>query len=209
MTAVKLPTGYRLVGIVTDPKTYPGMPSKSANVITIADRTYLDTAGLSVARMLAYVKHVEVAVATLRGWRRSAAIGLRVGISRPEQLGRAVAVYVLPPSDILSVPGFPMVRNGADLWLRKPGTYASAGYFVTHELGHRYVARTGINVSAFGKPEWATTERSQYDADESFAELFALSNFKITEIDGKKTKFGPALRAFDRHMASRAKMGGR
>lgn len=70
--------------------------------------------------------------------------------------------------------------------------YASFVYVVTHELGHRYLAKNRVNFD-YDNSKWITTPYSKsesWNGEEKFAELFALSHFNYTgtPFDSYKTK---------------------
>jgi hypothetical protein len=74
------------------------------------------------------------------------------------------------------------VRATPQVFKRTRGTYGAFDYIIIHELGHRYERKRGLPVD-FDQAEWWTTKYSQTEGmggSESFAELFALSNFGLT-----------------------------
>ena len=62
--------------------------------------------------------------------------------------------------------------------------YAGFEYIICHELGHRYEHKNHVPQD-FDKADWWTSRYSRAEG-ESFAELFALSNFKITNAGGSQ-----------------------
>lgn len=140
--------------------------------IVLNGNTYQNISGFSEAELTKYAKRVDQAFDSLKGWRRQAlAGGVTVALAGPKDFrGTATGTY-RSEQDVLYVRATPAVLK------RSGHEYAGFEYILVHELGHRFERKHRVPLD-FDKPEWWTSRYSRSDG-ESFAELFALSNFDI------------------------------
>lgn len=136
--------------------------------------TYLNEVGANDKNLAEMVKTIEHVFANLKGWRKQALSG-------------GITVVFKGPKDFRGTSSGTYKRQLDQLWIRattggrveRGGSgYGGLAYVITHELGHRYENKHHVSVD-FDRPEWHTSRYSHNDG-ESFAELFALSNFGIT-----------------------------
>jgi hypothetical protein len=139
--------------------------------IQAGGNTYLNLIGFDQKKIGQYVTAMEAVFDEVKGWRRKALGGLKVALAGPKEFrGTAAGVYK-SGQDTLYVRATPNVLK------RSAGTYGSFDYILIHELGHRYERKNHVPFD-FERGEWHTSKYSTKDG-ESFAELFALSNFKM------------------------------
>lgn len=139
--------------------------------IQAGGNTYLNLIGFDQKKIGQYVTAMEAVFDEVKGWRRKALGGLKVALAGPKEFrGTSAGVYK-SGEDTLYVRATPNVLK------RSSGTYGSFDYILIHELGHRYERKNHVPFD-FERGEWHTTKYSSKDG-ESFAELFALSNFKM------------------------------
>lgn len=142
--------------------------------LKIGGNTYVNVSGFDASTLEKYAKRLESVFDTLKGWRKKALKvrgGVRVALAGPGDFRGTSKGKYKTDQDTLYVRATPEVlkRSGA--------TYGSFEYIITHELGHRYQHKYRMSVD-FDKPDWWTSKYS-HNEGESFAELFALSNFDI------------------------------
>jgi hypothetical protein len=140
----------------------------------VGGNTYVNMVGATSDRLDAMISTIEGVFSGLSGWRHKALDG-------------GVHVVFAGPKDFRGTAGGTYKRDKDQLWIRATpggridkagGGYGGLAYVITHELGHRYEHKHHVPFD-FDRPEWHTTLYSRNDG-ESFAELFALSNFGIT-----------------------------
>lgn len=141
--------------------------------VVVGGNTYVNEVGASEAALRKYVARLEAIFGDLRGWHRRALVGgVTVVLASPRNFrGTAGGVYKRSEGGKLYVRATPDVLN------RTGGAYGSFEYILTHEIGHRYEDKHRLPAD-FDKPGWWTTKYSMNEG-ESFAELFALSNFGL------------------------------
>lgn len=136
--------------------------------------TYVNEVGANDKNLAEMVKTIEHVFANLHGWRKKALSG-------------GVVVVFKGPKDFRGTSSGTYKRALDQLWIRattggrveRGGSgYGGLAYVITHELGHRYENKNHVPYD-FDRPEWHTSRYSHNDG-ETFAELFALSNFGIT-----------------------------
>jgi hypothetical protein len=141
--------------------------------IKLGSNTYHNEAGLVESDLLKFAKGIEQVFDELKGWRKKAlAGGVDVVFAGPEKFTGTVAGKYRSAEDKLYVRATPKILK------RTRGTYGALDYILVHELGHRYGHKNRVPED-FDKPHWQTTKYSRNEG-ESFAELFALSNFGLT-----------------------------
>lgn len=148
--------------------------------VKVGANTYRNISGFSEAQLKGYVTSLEQVFAELKGWRKKAlAGGVTVALAGPSDFRGTSGGKYKSSEDTLYVRATPAVLK------RTRGTYAAFDYIIVHELGHRYEykRRPGID---FDRPEWWTSRYSSNEG-ESFAELFALTNFGITGQGSQET----------------------
>lgn len=134
--------------------------------------TYFNEVGVNEVQLAKYAKRIDQALKDLRGWRKKAlGGGLKVVLKAPRDFRGTVTGKYISSGDALWIRTTPAVLK------RAPG-YAGFEHILMHELGHRYEAHHRLPMD-FDKPEWWTSKYSRQEG-ESFAELFALSNFNLT-----------------------------
>jgi hypothetical protein len=142
----------------------------------VGGNTYVNMVGVNDEKLDAMIAEMEGIFAGLKGWHRGALSG-------------GIKVHLAGPKDFRGTASGKYGREGDILWIRatvggrieRAGSgYGGFSYVVTHELGHRYEAKHHLKVD-FDRAEWHTTKYSINDG-ESFAELFALSNFGMTSM---------------------------
>lgn len=144
----------------------------------VGGNTYHNLVGASAERFDGLIDTIEGAFSTLKGWRRKALDGgVHVVFAGPKDFrGTASGTYKQDRDQLLirATPGGRLDKGGTG--------YGGLTYVIVHELGHRYAHKHRLPVD-FEKSEWFTTPYSKKDTmsgGESFAELFAISNFGIT-----------------------------
>jgi hypothetical protein len=141
--------------------------------VKVGANTYLNISGFSEDQLTPYIKSLEQVFAELKGWRKKAlAGGIKIALAGPSDFRGTSAGKYKSVEDILYVRATPAVLK------RTRGTYGSFDYIIVHELGHRYDYKRKPGMD-FDKSEWWTSSYSQTEG-ESFAELFALTNFGIS-----------------------------
>jgi hypothetical protein len=138
--------------------------------LKVGGNTYLNLVGFDEKKLKTYVAALEKVFDEVKGWRRKALSGgIRVALAGPSEFhGTAAGVYK-SAQDTLFVRATPNVLK------RTQGTYGAFDYIIVHELGHRYDRKVGPGFD-FERQEWWTSRYSQKEG-ETFAELFAISNF--------------------------------
>lgn len=145
---------------------------------TVGANTYTNNVGASEKRFDEMIALIEGVFAGLKGWRKGALEG-------------GVRVLFMGPQDFHGTASGTYKSLIDQLWIRattggriqKYGDgYGGLAYVITHELGHRYERKHHLPVN-FDQSDWLTT-RYSHNEGESFAELFALSNFGITNQGG-------------------------
>lgn len=159
----------------------------------VGGNTFVNMVGASADRFDGLIATIEGVFSGLSGWRRKALDGgIRVVFAGPKDFrGTSSGTYRSEKDElwIRATPGGRIEKGGAG--------YGGLAYVITHELGHRYERKHHVAVD-FDRPEWQTTPYSRKEG-ESFAELFALSNF------GMKNLGGVALSTFE-HLMETGKM---
>jgi hypothetical protein len=136
--------------------------------------TYINSAGLDEAKLGEYAARLEAVFKDLKDWRKKALTGgVTVRFATPKDFGASKAGGKYKgEQDAL------WVRTTPDVLKRAGKSYGGFEYIITHELGHRFAHKHHVPED-FDKPNWWTTPYSRNEG-ESFAELFALTNFGIT-----------------------------
>ncbi len=148
---------------------------RSSREYRTSQATYLNLAGASDARFMETVETVEKALKSIKGLRRKVLSSLTINfLSAQSFRGTASAKYFTAKDEI----GIRLTPGGR-IQKAEPGKYGSLAYVITHELGHRYERKTGTPID-FEQSEWYTTRYSRVEG-ETFAELFALSNYDIVQ----------------------------
>jgi hypothetical protein len=147
--------------------------------IKVGANTYRNLVGFSESKAKEYIEALEQVFASLKGWRKKAlAGGITVALAGPKDFhGTAGGKYKVD-EDVLYVRATPNVLK------RTLGTYGAFDYIIVHELGHRYWYKRKPQVD-FDRSEWWTSKYSRKEG-ESFAELFALTNFGIAGYGDQK-----------------------
>lgn len=140
--------------------------------IQAGGNTYLNLIGFDHKKAMVYVKAMEAVFDEVKGWHRKAlGGGVKVALAGPKEFrGTAAGVYK-SAEDTLYVRATPNVLK------RTSNTYGAFDYILIHELGHRFERKHQVPID-FDRPEWWTSPYSRKEG-ESFAELFAISNFGI------------------------------
>jgi hypothetical protein len=156
---------------------------------TLGENTYVNMVGASDARLNDMIATLEDVFASLHGWRKKAiAGGIKVVFAGPKDFRGTASGRYHRADDALWIRATPGGR------IEKGGSrYGGLAYVIVHELGHRYEMRHRPPVD-FDQSEWITTRYSTTEG-EAFAELFALSNFGMTEYGADK------VAAFEKVMA--------
>jgi hypothetical protein len=158
--------------------------------IKLSHATYFNRSGMSSTTFKKYAGAVDQVLGTLKGWRRKALKGsLKVVFVGAQQM--KVQGKYRQATDELWVRATPKVLR------RDAGTYGGFDYIIVHELGHRYERYNSLPTVGFDRDVTWRTTRYSYNDGEAFAELFALSHFKIKGTWGKK------LEAFETVMEGR------
>lgn len=140
----------------------------------VGGNTYVNMVGASAERFEGLISVVEDVFSTLKGWHRKALDG-------------GVHVVFAGPKDFRGTSSGTYRSEKDQLWIRataggrieRGGSgYGGLAYVIVHELGHRFDRKQGTKID-FERSEWFTSPYSSKDG-ETFAELFALSNFGIT-----------------------------
>lgn len=140
--------------------------------VTLEGIRYINDAGLPEAQVRKYAKRLGAVFKGIQGWRKKALSGsLTVNLKAPRDFNGTVTGKYRKSGDEMWVRTTPAV-------LKRAQGYGSFEYIITHELGHRYESFNKVPTD-FDKPIWWTTRYSRNEG-ESFAELFALSNHKLT-----------------------------
>ena len=158
----------------------------------VGDRTYVNMVGAGEARLDDMIAVIEKVFSELRGWRKKALDGgIRVVFAGPKDFhGTASGTYKRAKDELwIRATAGGKIQRGGD-------NYGGLGYVITHELGHRYEEHHPVGIN-FDQGNWFTSPYSTKEG-ESFAELFALSNFGMREVHGKS--FGHVLDAFESRM---------
>ncbi len=153
----------------------------------VGTNTYINLVGAGEDRFDAMVGTIEKVFAELKGWHRGALDGgVRVVFAGPKDFrGTASGRYRSDKDEL-------WVRATSGGRLEKGGDrYGGLGYVITHELGHRYERKHPLGVD-FDQGSWHTSTYSRKEG-ESFAELFALTNFGMTS-DGRES-WSPEINA--------------
>jgi len=133
--------------------------------------TYFNRGNISNTNFKKYVARLDQILASLKGWRKKATAGsLKVVFVGRQHM--TVQGKYKESADELWVKATPQVMK------RGSGGYASPEYIIVHELGHRYERYNRVPQD-FDKSQWWTSRYSHKEG-EAFAELFAISNFKLT-----------------------------
>lgn len=141
--------------------------------VKVGANTYLNLSGFSEAQIKGYIKALEQVFDELKGWRKKAlAGGLKIALAGPKEFRGTSSGKYKSNEDVLYVKATPAVLK------RTRGTYAAFDYIIIHELGHRYDFKMRPKED-FDKSHWWTSKYSRTEG-ESFAELFAISNFGLT-----------------------------
>ncbi len=157
----------------------------------VGGNTYVNMVGAAEPRFDAMIGAIEGVFSGLSGWRRKALDGgLHVVFAGPKDFHGTASGKYRSEQDQLWI----RATTGGKIEQRGAG-YGGLAYVITHELGHRYERKHHV-LFDFDRPEWLTTSYSHKDG-ESFAELFALSNFGITNQGG-----GEILPRFEHLMAT-------
>lgn len=134
--------------------------------------TYVNLVGFDQKKLGQYVTSLESVFDELKGWRRKALTGgVRVVLAGPKEFRGTAAGTYRSAEDTLYVRATPNVLK------RTKGTYGAFDYIIVHELGHRYDRKNGTKFD-FERQEWWTSTYSRKEG-ETFAELFAISNFDL------------------------------
>lgn len=153
-------------------KTVPVIEKK------VGGNTFINLVGASEARFDEMISGIEKVFSELVGWRKKALAG-------------GVRVIFAGPKDFHGTAGGTYRSEKDELWIRattggriekNSGGYGGLDYVIVHELGHRYERKQHVPFD-FDRPEWYTSRYSMKDG-ETFAELFALSNFGMTNQGG-------------------------
>lgn len=139
--------------------------------LQIGQVTYMNLVGFDEKALAKLAQALEAVFDKVQGWRRKALSGLKVALAGPKYFHDTAGGKYKADEDTLYVRATPAVLK------RTRGTYGAFDYILIHELGHRYDHKVGAKVD-FDRQEWQTTPYSRNDG-ETFAELFALSNFGI------------------------------
>lgn len=140
--------------------------------IQVGGNTYINVSGFSEAQLQTYAKSLEQVFDELKGWRKKAlGGGVKIALAGPREFHGTVGGKYKSGEDTLYVRATPQVFK------RSRGTYGAFDYIIIHELGHRYERKHSVPID-FDRQEWWTSKYSRNEG-ESFAELFALSNFDI------------------------------
>jgi hypothetical protein len=140
----------------------------------VGSNTYVNMIGASADRFDGLIDVIEKVFSMLKDWHKKALDG-------------GIHVVFAGPKDFRGTSSGKYRSQQDQLWIRataggrieKGGTgYGGLAYVIVHELGHRYDKKHGSKFD-FDRPEWYTSRYSTNEG-ESFAELFALSNFGIT-----------------------------
>jgi hypothetical protein len=136
--------------------------------------TFINEVGASDKKFEEMIRTIEGVFADLRGWRKKALAGGVVTVFKgPKDFhGTASGIFkrALDQLWIRATPGGRIDRAGSG--------YGGLAYVITHELGHRYEDKNPLPED-FERAEWVSSRYSLKEG-EKFAELFALSNFGIT-----------------------------
>lgn len=140
--------------------------------LRIGQNTYLNLVGANEPTLKKYALAMEKVFDEIKGWRKKALSGgVKVAFASPRDFGGTASGKYKSGEDTLYIRATPAVLK------RTHGTYASFDYIIVHELGHRYEYKNRVPVD-FDRSEW-TTSRYSMKEGESFAELFAISNFDL------------------------------
>jgi hypothetical protein len=148
--------------------------------LKLSHATYQNRANISEANFRKYAEAVDKVFGSLKGWRKKALAGnLKVAfVGRGEM--KPQGKYVRAKDEML-VRATPQV-------LKRSAGYGSLEYILIHELGHRYEEKNKLPTDFDRDVTWRTT-RYSWTEGEAFAELFALSQFKLTgNWDAKKVE---------------------
>lgn len=141
--------------------------------LKLGANTYSNVSGFQSDQLAKYAEALEDVFRELRGWRGKALVGgLKVALAGPKEFRGTSAGKFKSQEDVLYVRATPQILK------RTRGTYAAFDYIIVHELGHRYDYKYRPRED-FDKPRWWTSKYSRNEG-ESFAELFAISNFNLT-----------------------------
>lgn len=159
--------------------------------LKLGGNTFINVAGFEEKKLHEYATRLEAIFKDLRGWRKKAlGGGVTVVLASPKEFhGTAGGKYRSEGDQLL-------VRATPDVLKRSGSSYGSFEYIIVHELGHRYERKHHVPVD-FDKQNWWTSKYSRNEG-ESFAELFALSNFGTTGQGDPET-----LERFEAVMAGR------
>jgi len=140
--------------------------------ISLNGNTYVNVSGFYEAELTKYAKRVDAVFDELKAWRRKALSGgVRVALAGPKDFRGTSTGRYKSDEDTLYIRATPAVMK------RDGSKYAGVEYIIAHELGHRFERKNRVPED-FDKVDWWTTRYSREDG-ESFAELFALSNFGL------------------------------
>lgn len=141
--------------------------------LNLDDRIYINEVGFDEATLNKFARRLEVLFESVKGWRRKALVGtMKVVLASPRSFHGTVGGKYRSGSDEMMVRATPSV-------LKRAEGYASFDYILIHELGHRYEHKVRGISENFDQTKWHTTRYSMSDG-ESFAELFALSHFRLS-----------------------------
>ena len=165
---------------------------KMVKEFKVGEYTFINGVNFNPEDLKTYSERMAKIFDDVKGWRRKAFTGgLTVVFAGPSKFRGTAGGKYSQSDDILYLRATPKV-------LQRGSGYGSSEYILVHELGHRYENKNSIG-SGFDANNWATT-RYSYSDGEAFAELFALSNFGITSLQGKD--FSDVIGRFEKIMAS-------
>lgn len=145
--------------------------------LRVGSNLYLNLSGFTEPQLKKFAESLEQVFDGLKGWRQKAlAGGVRVALAGPKEFRGTAAGKYKREEDTLYVRATPAVLK------RTRGSYGSFDYIIVHELGHRYDDKHRLPTD-FEQSEWHTSKYSTTETmsgGESFAELFAISNYGIT-----------------------------
>ena len=168
--------------------------------VVVNGNTYKNLRGFSEKTLMKYVRVLDGILSSLKGWKKRALKGgVVIALAGPDQFRSTAGGVYKSAEDVMYVRATPKIIK------RTGGTYGSFEYIFVHEMGHRYEYKVRVRVD-FDRMPWRTT-RYSWKEGESFAELFALSHFGISEV--RDNEFSKILERFEDVMTGKKRMARR